>query len=116
MALLQQFAPSWLLHQIGQRLETGYEPQARARALCMQVGDMPQIFPALRGLCAFYLTQGALLTARQLGEQLDLMVQRAVVSTPSLECHDTLGDIGHSSAQGWQGEVARTGLFPYDGW
>jgi hypothetical protein len=32
MALLQQFAPSWLLHQIGQRLETGYEPQARARA------------------------------------------------------------------------------------
>lgn len=27
---------------------------ARARVLCAQVGESPQIFPALRGLCRFY--------------------------------------------------------------
>src|SRR5262249_25241426 len=43
---------------------------ARARTLCAQIGETPKSFPALRGLCAFYLTRGALSTARELGEQL----------------------------------------------
>jgi predicted ATPase len=27
---------------------------ARARVLCQQVGETPQLFPTLRGLCRFY--------------------------------------------------------------
>src|SRR5262245_53665791 len=64
---------------------------ARARALCAQVGETPQLFPTLRGLGAFYRTRGALPTARELGEQLDRLAQRAAVPTRRLEAHDVLG-------------------------
>ncbi len=40
---------------------------ARARALCQQVGEIPQLFPTLWGLWWFYEGSGALLTARELG-------------------------------------------------
>jgi predicted ATPase len=43
---------------------------ARARALCAQLGETPQLFPTLWGLCRFYRSRGALPTARELGEQL----------------------------------------------
>jgi predicted ATPase len=43
---------------------------ARARALCAQLGDTPQLFPVLRGLIIYYQTRGDLQTATQLGEQL----------------------------------------------
>lgn len=66
---------------------------ARARALCAQVGDTPEIFPVLRGLCGFYLTQGALPTAWEIGEQLDRLAQREDISANRLEAHDTLGGI-----------------------
>ena len=42
----------------------------RARALCAQLGDTPQLFPVLRGLMMYYLNRGDLQTATQLGEQL----------------------------------------------
>ena len=32
---------------------------ARARALCAQIGDTPQLFPTLRGLWRFYLEPGS---------------------------------------------------------
>ena len=35
-----------------------------------QVGDTPQLFPVLRGLCQFYLNRGVLQTPPELGEQL----------------------------------------------
>jgi predicted ATPase len=41
---------------------------ARARALCQQVGDTPQLFPVLLGLWRFYQSGGKLQTARELGE------------------------------------------------
>jgi predicted ATPase len=66
---------------------------ARARALCAQVGETPQLFPTLLGLCLFYRSRGALLTARELGEQLVQLAQRAAVLTPRLEPHEVLGDI-----------------------
>jgi predicted ATPase len=66
---------------------------ARARALCAQVGDTPQRFPTLGGLCRFYQTRGALPTARELGEQLYRLAQRAAAPTPRLEAHDALGTI-----------------------
>ena len=42
----------------------------RARELCQQVGETPQLFPVLWGLWAFYLVRAELQTARELGEQL----------------------------------------------
>jgi predicted ATPase len=63
----------------------------RAQALCAQVGDTPQLFPVLRGLCWCYVNRGQLSTARELGEQLVRLAQRAAVSTHLLEAHDALG-------------------------
>jgi predicted ATPase len=64
---------------------------ARARALCAQVGETPQRFPALRGLCRFYYAQGALQTARELGEELFSLAQRTAVPLHLLEAQDALG-------------------------
>jgi predicted ATPase len=64
---------------------------ARARALCAQVSETPQLFPTLWGLCRFYLGRGALPTARQLGEQLNRLAQREADPTHRLEAHDALG-------------------------
>jgi predicted ATPase len=64
---------------------------ARARALCAQVGETPQLFPTLWGLGRFYLGRGALPTARELGEQLDRLAQRAADPTHRLEAHGALG-------------------------
>jgi tetratricopeptide (TPR) repeat protein len=66
---------------------------ARARALCVQVGETPQLFPTLRGLCEFYRNRSTLPTARALGEQLDRLAQRAAAPTPRLEAHEALGII-----------------------
>jgi predicted ATPase len=64
---------------------------ARARELCAQVGQTPQLFPTLWGLCRFYYGRGALPTARELGEQLYRLAQREAAPTPRLEAHDALG-------------------------
>src|SRR5262249_7387733 len=63
---------------------------ARARVLCQQVGDTPQLFPTLWGLCRFYRNRGALPTARELGEQLYRLAQRHAAPTPLLVAHETL--------------------------
>jgi predicted ATPase len=65
---------------------------ARARALCAQVGETPQLFPALLGLSRFYLTRGPLSTARELGQQLDRLAQHEGPLTHRLEAHAVLGD------------------------
>ena len=49
---------------------------ARARALCQQVGETPQLFPVLYGLWLFYLVRAQLQTARKLGEELLTLAQR----------------------------------------
>ena len=66
---------------------------ARARALCQQVGNTPQLFPALRGLCEFYFNHGALSTGRELGEQLYRLAQHEAGPTLLLEACDALGII-----------------------
>src|ERR671922_66955 len=50
--------------------------QARARELCQQMEETPQRFAVLWGLCGFYVTRGALPTARVLGDQLLELAQR----------------------------------------
>ena len=64
---------------------------ARARALCAQVGNTPQLFRALQGLFQFYTHRGALRTAQELGEQLVRLAQSEAEPTSLLEAHDALG-------------------------
>jgi predicted ATPase len=65
--------------------ETGHAYR-RARALCQQVWESPQLFPVLRGLVPFYISRGELQTALELGEQMLSLAQRV---------HD-LADLGHA--------------------
>jgi DNA-binding winged helix-turn-helix (wHTH) protein/predicted ATPase len=74
---------------------------AQARALCAQLGETPQLFPTLWGLCRFYRSRGALPTARELGEQLHQLAQRDADPTHRLEAHGALGGI-----LSYQGEYA----------
>jgi predicted ATPase len=64
---------------------------ARARALCQQLGETPQLFSVLRGLWAFYVTRGELETAHELGEQLLRMAQQVQDPALLLEAHRVLG-------------------------
>jgi class 3 adenylate cyclase/tetratricopeptide (TPR) repeat protein len=64
---------------------------ARTRALCAQLGDTPQLFPTLRGVCRFYRRQGALATARELGAQLYRIAQRTAEPMLLLEAHEAHG-------------------------
>ena len=63
---------------------------ARARALCTQVGETPQLFPVLRALCRLYDNRGELRTARELGEQL-LQLAAHCRATHLLAAHSALG-------------------------
>jgi len=49
----------------------------RARALCQQLGDAPQLFRASRGIWLFDLVRGALRSAQDTGEQLVAMAMRS---------------------------------------
>jgi len=65
---------------------------ARARELCQQVGETPQLFPVLRGLWEFYEVQGKLPMARELGEQLLILAQSLQDPSLLLVAHDVLAD------------------------
>ena len=75
----------------GQAAPDVEQTYARARVLCQQVGETPQLFPALLGLRRFYQHRGALPAARELGEQLDRLAQREAAPTHRLEIHEALG-------------------------
>jgi class 3 adenylate cyclase/predicted ATPase len=77
----------------GQAAPEVEQTYARARVLCAQVGETPQLFSTLRGLCWVYLNREALPTARELGTQLLRLAQRAAAPTHLLEAHDALGGI-----------------------
>ena len=64
---------------------------ARARGLCTQVGQIPQLFSTLRGLWRFYRSRGALPTAVALGEELYRLAQREADPMHLLAAHDALG-------------------------
>ena len=73
----------------------------RARDLCAQLGDTPQLFPVLRGLMLYYQGRGQLQTASQLGEQLLRLAQALPDPAHLLLAHFQLG-----WALCWQGEPA----------
>jgi DNA-binding winged helix-turn-helix (wHTH) protein/tetratricopeptide (TPR) repeat protein len=64
---------------------------ARARELCQQVGETPQLCEILMGLCVFYQERGELQTALALAEQLLHLAQRLHDPMRLLWAHNTLG-------------------------
>jgi predicted ATPase len=65
----------------------------RARELCQQLGDHPQLFPVLFGLAAFYLIRAELRVAYEFGEQLLHLAQHQADSARLLIAHHGLGFI-----------------------
>ena len=63
----------------------------RARALCQEVGETPQLLPVLFGLWRFYVQRGQLQTARELGEQCLTLAERMHDLVYLLRGHTTLG-------------------------
>jgi TOMM system kinase/cyclase fusion protein len=68
-------AQGYAAPEVGQAL-------ARARELCRQVGETPQLFPVLWGLTAFHEVRAEFQTARELAEQLLRLAQS--VQDPAL--------------------------------
>jgi predicted ATPase len=62
-----------------------------ARALCQQVGETPELGPVLYGLWRFYVTQSQLHTAREIGETLLRLAQRAHDPALAVLAHNALG-------------------------
>jgi len=63
----------------------------RARALCQEVGEPPQLPSVLFGLWRFYVQRGQLQTARELAEQCLTLAQRMHDPVYLLRGHTTLG-------------------------
>jgi predicted ATPase/class 3 adenylate cyclase len=64
---------------------------ARARELCQQVGETPQMFQVMWGLWYFYLVRAEFQIARELGEQLLNVAQRVQAPVLLLLAHRMLG-------------------------
>ncbi len=64
----------------------------RARELCQQVGETPQLFPVLFGLAAFRLTRGEVQIARELSEQLLRLAQRVPDLALLVAAQNALGE------------------------
>jgi class 3 adenylate cyclase/predicted ATPase len=73
--------PAWMATK-GYAAPEVEKTYTRARELCQQIGETPQLFRVLRGLCTFYLNRGEFQTVRELGEQLLRLAQR--VQDPAL--------------------------------
>jgi class 3 adenylate cyclase/predicted ATPase len=80
---------------------------SRARWLCQQVGDTPQLFSVLRGLWQFSILRAELRTAYELAQQLFSLAQRLHDAPLLPEAYRTLGE-----PLAWLGEfaMARTHL------
>jgi predicted ATPase/class 3 adenylate cyclase len=64
---------------------------ARARELCQQAGESPQMFPVLWGLWVFYTARGDHEVARELAEQCLRLAERTCDPDLLLEAHHALG-------------------------
>jgi tetratricopeptide (TPR) repeat protein len=77
----------------------------RARQLCQQVGETPQLFAALMGIGTFYMASGRLQAAHELREQLLALAQRQQDPARLMHAHLGLGAILL-----WRGELAQARL------
>jgi TOMM system kinase/cyclase fusion protein len=89
--VLQTMLGPALMNVKGQAAPEVSQTYARARELCQQVGEAPQLFPVLWGLWYFYEVRAELQTARELGEQLLGLAQSAQDSALLLAAHRALG-------------------------
>jgi class 3 adenylate cyclase len=64
---------------------------ARARELCLRVGETPRLFPALRGLWNFTWARGDLSSAQELANQLLALAEGARDSSLLVEAHLACG-------------------------
>src|SRR5262249_7312722 len=71
----------------------------RARVLCRQSGDMPQIFPVLFGLWAFYLVRADLPATRELADQLWQLARSAQDSALLSVAHRAMATTFHFDGQ-----------------
>ena len=72
----------------------------RARELCQQIGETPQLFPVLWGLCQSHIAQGKFQSAREEAEQLLHLARRAQDPVLLLGAHEVLGETLF-----WSGEL-----------
>src|SRR4029434_6500368 len=70
-------------------VEAAYQ---RARELCQQVGETPQLFPVLGGLMRFYLVRGEVQSAPELLEKMLSLAQRVHDPAGLANAHITLGN------------------------
>jgi len=73
---------------------------ARARELCQQLGETPQLFSVLWGLCQSHITQGKFQIEHERAEQLMRLAQSAQDSVLLVGAHEVLGEISF-----WPGEL-----------
>jgi predicted ATPase len=64
---------------------------ARARVLCQEVGETPQLFPVLMGLFLFYFNRPDYQTAQTLGEQYLTLAQQIGDAECLVQAHMALG-------------------------
>jgi TOMM system kinase/cyclase fusion protein len=104
---LQTTLGSVLMATKGQGAPEVGQAYARARELCRQVGETPQLFSVLFGLWRFYQVRAEHQTARELAEQCFSVAERVQDATLLLEAHFALG-----VSLLWLGEIvpARTHL------
>jgi predicted ATPase len=74
---------------------------ARARELCQQLGDAPQLIPVLGGLWTFYLLRGELETTHELAEQILVLARDMEAPALLLQAHRMIG-----TTLFWRGELA----------
>jgi TOMM system kinase/cyclase fusion protein len=98
--VLQATLGSVLMATKGQGAPEVGQAYARARELCRQVGETPQLFPILFGLWRFYLVRAEYQTARELAEQCFSLAQRLDEAALLLQAHFALG-----VSLLWHGEV-----------
>jgi TOMM system kinase/cyclase fusion protein len=91
--VLQTTLGAALMAARGQGAPEVGQAYARARELCRQVGETPQLFPVLFGLWRFYLMRAEYQTARELAEQCLSLAQRVHDPALLLEAHFALGGI-----------------------
>jgi class 3 adenylate cyclase len=72
---------------------------ARARELCQQVGETPELVPVLKGLWEFYEIRAEYTTAFEVAEQLLGLAERLQDPALLLVAHDAIGDTSF-----WVGE------------
>src|SRR5207244_4783594 len=89
--VLQTTLGAVLMATKGQGAPEVGQAYARARELCRQVGETPQLFPILFGLWRFYYVRAEYQTARELAEQCFSLAQRVHDPALLLEAHLALG-------------------------